>query len=163
MRKHAATEAPERTASAAVEFFSRKLEFEIGPFTLKGILDAAPAKVLVIDVRNDAAYAEGHLPMSISIPLAELPGRIAKLPKDRTIVTYCGDITCQRSLKGALALAEKGFRVQHLIGGILEWIRKGYPVEISRSAEPDQPIVADRLEPEPTEAQDHEGGPIEQA
>lgn len=161
MRKHAATKAPARTASAAVEFFSRKLEFEIGPYALKGILDAAPSKVLVIDVRNDEAYAEGHLPMSISMPLAKLPGRIAALPKDRTIVAYCGDITCQLSTRGALALAEMGFKVQHLVGGILEWSRKGYPVEISRSAEPDQTIVSDRSEPELQEVQEHEGGPIE--
>lgn len=164
MRQHAprktATKASARPVNAAVEFFSRKLEFEIGPYALKGILDTTPAKVLVVDVRGADAFAEGHIPAAISIPLSELPVTFGRLPKDRTIVTYCGDITCSLSSKAALELAQKGFKVQHLVGGIAEWARKEYPVASARSAEPDHPIFADRTEPEPKELRE-DGGTME--
>jgi len=163
MRTHAPRKAAAKDTapSAAIEYFSRKLEFDIGPYSLKGILDNTPARVLVVDVRNAEAFSEGHIPAAISIPLLELTVTMGRLPKDRTIVTYCGDITCQMSSRAALELAKNGFKVQHLVGGILEWSRKGYPIESARSAEPDQTLFSDRTEPEPKAVQEHEGGPME--
>ncbi len=137
MRTHAMSKT--KASGAAVEFFSRKLEFEIGPYMLKQILDLTPAKVYIVDVRGADAYAAGHLPGAVAIPLADLAGHLKTLPKDRTIVTYCGDLTCPLSSKAALELAQKGFTVQHLVGGIAEWTKKGYHVDSAQPAKEEKP------------------------
>ena len=54
---------------------------------------------------------------------------LATLPKDKTIVTYCGNLTCALAPKAALVLAEKGFKVMELFGGLQTWQEKGFPLE----------------------------------
>jgi rhodanese-related sulfurtransferase len=51
--------------------------------------------VVVLDVLSREAYAAGHLPAAINIPVAELRERAAaELPElDRPIVVYCGGPT----------------------------------------------------------------------
>lgn len=44
---------------------------------------------LLVDVRSEQAYREGHLPGAVSIPLEQLPQRMGELPRDRQIITYC--------------------------------------------------------------------------
>jgi len=44
---------------------------------------------IVIDVRNQAAYDQGHIPGSRLIPAGEILNHIGELPRDKTIVTYC--------------------------------------------------------------------------
>jgi 3-mercaptopyruvate sulfurtransferase SseA len=44
---------------------------------------------LVIDVRNQDAYNQGHIPGSRLIPASEILNHIGDLPRDKTIVTYC--------------------------------------------------------------------------
>lgn len=46
-------------------------------------------KVLIIDTRNDAAFKQSHIRGAILIPAGEVEGRIAELPKDKFIATYC--------------------------------------------------------------------------
>jgi 3-mercaptopyruvate sulfurtransferase SseA len=45
--------------------------------------------VIVIDVRNQAAYDMGHIPGSLFIPAGEILNHVNELPRDKTIVTYC--------------------------------------------------------------------------
>ena len=45
--------------------------------------------VLVVDVRNQDAYNQGHIPGSRFIPAGEILNHIGDLPRDKTIVTYC--------------------------------------------------------------------------
>jgi rhodanese-related sulfurtransferase len=112
-----------------VEFFRAKLEYEITPSGLKQLLERLPNNVCIVDVRDADQFAAGHIPGARSIPLDTLLTRFYSLPKDQTIVTCCADLACGLSLQAALELAQRGFQVQHLIGGIAEWSRKGYPME----------------------------------
>ncbi|HJQ41119.1 MAG TPA: rhodanese-like domain-containing protein [Thermoanaerobaculia bacterium] len=45
--------------------------------------------VTVIDVRDDASFAAGHIPGSLHIPFARVEGEMSTLPKGKPIVTYC--------------------------------------------------------------------------
>ncbi len=46
--------------------------------------------VLVLDVRDAGAYASGHVPGAVSVPLADLSQHIDELKAERRpIVTYC--------------------------------------------------------------------------
>jgi 3-mercaptopyruvate sulfurtransferase SseA len=42
-----------------------------------------------MDVRSEAAYADGHIPGALSIPLAELESRLDELDPGQWIITYC--------------------------------------------------------------------------
>lgn len=46
-------------------------------------------KAVVVDVRNDAAYKQGHVKGAILIPSNEIENRMSELPRDKMIVTYC--------------------------------------------------------------------------
>lgn len=45
--------------------------------------------VVVIDVRDAASYASGHIPGALNIPMASVESNLDRIPKDREIVTYC--------------------------------------------------------------------------
>lgn len=120
----AATAAP---VANAVEYFKSKLEWETTPHGLKPRIEKN--EVVVLDVRAPEDFAKEHIPGAKNVPLAELAKHLAKLPKDKTLVTYCWNLTCFAAPKAALELAQKGFKVQELIGGIKEWKNSGFPVE----------------------------------
>jgi rhodanese-related sulfurtransferase len=128
------TSAAAKLVTGPVEYFRAKLEYEITPGGLKKLLENPPNNVCVVDVREAEQYDAGHIPEARSIPLASLVSYFYSLPKDMMIVTYCSDIACGLSTQAALELAQKGFQVQHLIGGFAEWTRRGFPVETAASA-----------------------------
>jgi rhodanese-related sulfurtransferase len=55
--------------------------------SVKQRLDAGTIQVLV-DVRDQASYAQGHLPGAISMPLQALPQRMVEIPRDVPVVLY---------------------------------------------------------------------------
>ena len=80
--------------------------------------------IVVVDARSRQAYAREHIPGAINIPHREM-SRDTTTPVDRTalVVTYCDGIGCNASTKGALKMAELGFRTKELIGGLDWWKR----------------------------------------
>jgi 3-mercaptopyruvate sulfurtransferase SseA len=46
-------------------------------------------EAFIVDVRNQAAYDQGHIPGSRLIPSGEILNHLSELPKNKTIVTYC--------------------------------------------------------------------------
>ena len=81
--------------------------------------DALPAEACLLDVREPAECERGTLPGALTIPLGQLRGRLAELPRDRLIVSYCAV-----GLRGYLAeriLRQNGFDVRNLSGGITTW------------------------------------------
>jgi len=65
---------------------------------------------------------------AVNIPEAELDARLKELPKTKEIVTYCWSITCHLATRVALKLAQKGYRVHELVGGIGSWKEQGNDV-----------------------------------
>jgi rhodanese-related sulfurtransferase len=114
---------------AAAEYLKAKLDYEATPYGLKTALETTPGNVVIVDVRDEEAFRKEHILGATCIPAAEIVKRLAELPRDRTIVTYCWDMTCALAPKAALELAQKGFKVQFLAGGIEEWKRKGFPIK----------------------------------
>ena len=54
---------------------------------LKGALDKGTA--IVIDVRGELAFKEGHIKGARLIPATDILKRADELPRDKLIVTYC--------------------------------------------------------------------------
>ncbi|MDR2512813.1 MAG: molybdopterin-synthase adenylyltransferase MoeB [Puniceicoccales bacterium] len=75
---------------------------------------------LVLDVREGAERAAGHLPGSLHIPLNELAGRIHELPAHAIVIVYCQH--GQRSLRAARMLRARGYAyTTSLSGGLARW------------------------------------------
>ena len=49
----------------------------------------ARGQAVVVDVRNQAAFDQGHIHGAKLIPFAEVADRSGELPRDKTIITYC--------------------------------------------------------------------------
>jgi rhodanese-related sulfurtransferase len=123
--------APIITATPAqlAAYFAAKLAAELGPHNVKRLQDAGDDSILLLDVRKPDAFREGHVPTAQNIPFEELPARMAQLPKAKTIITYCWDITCILSTKAAFVLASEGFHVKEMLGGMEAWTEAGFHVE----------------------------------
>ena len=90
---------------SAVDYFKAKLQFENSPAWVHENLKLS--SVVVLDVRDRNAYAREHIPGSLNIPLEDIPRKAASLPKDKTIVCYCGKSTSTLASKAALELAHR--------------------------------------------------------
>jgi rhodanese-related sulfurtransferase len=110
----------------AYEHFRDKLAFETDAWDLNEML-RENATVVIVDARSEAAYAQEHIPRAINLPHRKMnPESTQRLDRSALYVTYCDGIGCNASTKGALKLAELGFQVKELIGGIDWWKRDGY-------------------------------------
>ena len=94
------------------------------------LLEDAPG-TLLIDVREDDEYAEGHIPNAIHSPLGFIESNIENITmdKNKTLLLYCrGGF---RSAKAAAALAAMGYtHVISMDGGLSAWGESDLPVEI---------------------------------
>ena len=79
----------------------------------------------ILDVRNQDEYDEAHIEGAVLIPVSALESRLYELPLDKPIVVYCR--SGSRSASAASILVENGFTEVYDMGGITEWIEKGYP------------------------------------
>ena len=86
---------------------------------------------VVVDVRSAAAYAEGHVPGAVSVPLKELLDRLGELPGDAEIIAYCGGPYCVVSPRAVEVLRSHGYRARPLDGGLTGWRRSGRAVQES--------------------------------
>jgi hydroxyacylglutathione hydrolase len=81
---------------------------------------------VVVDVRTDNEWREGHLPAAIHIPLGRLTERLSELPHQQPVVVQCA--AGARSAIAASVLARAGVAdVSNLVGGYNAWIAAGLP------------------------------------
>jgi rhodanese-related sulfurtransferase len=85
--------------------------------------------VTVLDVRPAEEYAAGHIPGAVSVPLADLPDRLAELPANTEIVAYCRGAYCVLSHDAVRMLTSHGRTALRLADGMLEWKLSELPVE----------------------------------
>ena len=101
---------------------------EVDTATAKGQLQSS----LILDVREPAEYADGHLPGAINIPRGVLEFKIDATPEfqgkqQESIVVYCQ--TGGRSALAALALNQLGYtQAVSMAGGFKAWSESGLPL-----------------------------------
>ncbi len=86
-------------------------------------------KAVIVDVRDAAGFAAGHVRDAKNIPLKELPNRVAELEKfkSKTVIVVCQ--SGMQSAKATSILKKAGFNeVVSLTGGLSAWQAQGLPV-----------------------------------
>jgi rhodanese-related sulfurtransferase len=107
----------------------------ITPDHVKQLLDAGE-KIIFFDLREPEDFKRDHLPGAKSLPLQQLTTRFQRIPMAGRVVLYC---TCaEGNIEEGHAyqlLRQMGYRnVSVLDGGITEWRRLGYPLEMDGSS-----------------------------
>src|SRR5256886_9505050 len=90
-----------------------------------------PDEPVVVDVREQDEWDEGHIPGAVHVPRGHLESRIEREAPDpaRPIVVYCS--AGNRSVFAAKTLGELGYEdVTSLAGGFTDWKRNGFPVQL---------------------------------
>lgn len=91
-------------------------------------LDAAKVKenladyqkeCLILDVREEEEYRQGHIPGAVNVPLSSLHNRMQELKKDQKILAIC--LSGGRAGVAAKMLKDKGYRVRIMSGGMRSW------------------------------------------
>lgn len=90
----------------------------------------AVGEVTVLDVRPGSEYRAGHIAGARSLPLAELPTRIAELPEGLPVVAYCRGPYCAFAPAAVRALRRRGISAVRLEDGFPEWRRAGLPIAV---------------------------------
>lgn len=84
------------------------------------------ANALVIDLREQKEFREGHIVDSLNIPYGKLTERMAELDKARPLVLV--DKMGQHSAPAGRTLKQAGFQVSRLTGGMSEWTASSLPL-----------------------------------
>jgi rhodanese-related sulfurtransferase len=101
---------------------------EIDAAELSDWIENASDSFSLIDVRGAAEMAQGVLPAAETMPMHLIPLRIAELRKRGKIVFYCH--SGARSGQVCAFLQQHGIsQVFNLRGGIVDWFRRGLPLE----------------------------------
>lgn len=85
---------------------------------------------LVVDVRENSEFADGHIPKAKHIPLGQLGKRLGELEKhkNQALILVCR--SGSRSAHACRMLRKAGFeKVNNLEGGIMAWEQAGLPRE----------------------------------
>lgn len=81
----------------------------------------ADDSLVVVDVRTQEEYAEGHIPGAICVPNESIvDAQPEELPDlEQTILVYCR--SGRRSKEAAQKLADMGYTNVYEFGGIIDW------------------------------------------
>jgi hydroxyacylglutathione hydrolase len=83
-------------------------------------------KVDVLDVRQPAEWAAGHIQAATFITGAELPRRLNEVPADKPLAVICGS-GYRSSVAASLLACEGRGPVLNVAGGMTAWQGAGYP------------------------------------
>jgi rhodanese-related sulfurtransferase len=97
------------------------------PFAATMLINREDA--VVIDVRDQGDFDQGHLPNARHLPLGDIERRTGELEKFRArpLILYCGNGS--RSATAIATLKKAGFeKLYNLRGGLFEWEKAGQPL-----------------------------------
>jgi Uncharacterized NAD(FAD)-dependent dehydrogenases len=83
--------------------------------TWSDVEEMNPEDFILLDVRTELEYANGHVEGAINVPVDDLRDRLSELDPSKTIVEYC-----QVGLRGYIAdriLSQHGYQVMNVTGG----------------------------------------------
>lgn len=91
-------------------------------------------EAIILDVREENEYVQGHILNSIHIPLNTLSDKMARLEKyrNRPIIASC--MSGNRSARACSTLKKNGFdQIHNLKGGVIAWQNANLPLTKGKS------------------------------
>lgn len=104
-------------------FGARSAAKTLTPTQVRQVGDA----VTLVDVRENAEWASGHIAGAIHIPLGKLRDKMDLIPSDKPVVFYCHS-GGRSSQAIAIAVAAGQPHDTHMGGGISAWRAQGFPL-----------------------------------
>lgn len=104
--------------------------------SIDGVPDPLPEGLAVLDVREQVEWDHGHIEGAVHVPLMELPQRVGEVPDGQVLVV------CKvggRSGQAVGWLAQQGYDVVNLDGGMLDWAAAGRAM-VSETGQPPQVV-----------------------
>jgi len=92
---------------------------------LKRKIDLAE-DVLVLDVRSDEEWSEGHIEGTLHIYVGHLEDRLSEVPRDKDVCVLCS-IGNRGSLGASILLRARYSRVSNILAGMTAWKANNYP------------------------------------
>ena len=80
----------------------------------------------MVDVRHPNEWEAGHIEGAVQIPMDYVFDHLDELDRARPVVTVCR--SGSRSAEAAKDLANEGFDVRNLSGGVEAWVDAGMPI-----------------------------------
>jgi len=126
---------PAASPADSLAYLSAKLAYYTDAWDLAVALREQVAGIVVIDTRSAEHYARGHIPGAINFPHRQMTSdSTAEFDRQTLYITYCDGIGCNGSTKGAYNMAQLGFQVKELIGGLDFWIRDRHPLALGSTS-----------------------------
>jgi rhodanese-related sulfurtransferase len=117
------------------------IEFTKDPLELVK-MNVAAKKAVLVDVRSQEEWDQGHVEGSIFLPVTSLkrhsldPKKLAKtLPKKKIVYTFC--VVGMRAKQAGLILEKQGYKVRVLKPGYEQLIKAGFKKAPSKPASED--------------------------
>ena len=118
---------PAAESPRALAHFRSLLEFETDCWDVHHAIENKRKDFVLLDVRGEALYLNGHIESAISLPYARINEESLKdYPRDTLFIVYCAGPHCNATEKAAVRLAELGRPVKKMIGGITGWLDEGF-------------------------------------
>ena len=129
------TAVPAAPAEAAAAHFAAGFAFETDCWDVREAIASDDPGFVLLDVRDPALYASGHITGAISLPHGKIiAARLRDWPEDTLFVTYCAGPHCNGAARGALRLARLGRKVKLMAGGVRGWLDEGFALETPSSS-----------------------------
>ncbi len=118
---------PAADSIAASTHFASLLRFETDCWDTHFAIANNRQDFVLLDVRNEVLFAQGHLPKAINLPHKRINKQaLDSYSADTLFVVYCAGPHCNGADKAALKLAELERPVKKMIGGVTGWLDEGF-------------------------------------
>lgn len=119
---------PAAPAAVATAHFAAKLAFETDCSDVFSALSAGAEDFILLDVRAEATFLQQHAKGAQNLPHRDISAeRMALFPTGQTFVVYCAGPHCNGADKAAYKIAQLGYPVKLMLGGITGWADEGLP------------------------------------
>ncbi len=113
---------PVAPAQAAKSHFATKLACETDCSDVYADIKANKKDYVLLDVRSAEAFEKSHAITAVSMPHSQINAETFKAYEQGTLfVVYCWGPGCNGATRAGLKIADLGFAVQEMIGGIHYW------------------------------------------
>jgi rhodanese-related sulfurtransferase len=127
MSRNAVTEIAAATPERALAHFAAEFTFQTDCWDVHEAMRSVQPGFVLLDARNPASFARGHIPGAINLPHAQITAaRLSDYPDDALFVVYCAGPHCNGAARAALRLAELDRPVKLMMGGIAGWLDEGF-------------------------------------